>query len=74
MAIQSSTAVLLMVEILRDIIDLIYQKYRNSGSIVHIYIYVYVYQVTQDFHHQPYESVSSSPVSKPSENGWLSAQ
>ena len=38
----------LMIEILHDLyIDLIYQKYRNSGSIVHMYID----RIMQDFYH-----------------------
>ena len=40
---------LMMIEILHD---LIYQKHRSSGSIVHIYIYIC--KPVQDFYHQPY--------------------
>ena len=34
--------------------DLIYQEYRNSSSIVHIYIYIHVHRLMQDFYHHQY--------------------
>ena len=34
---------LLMVEILHDLIWALFQTYRNSGSIVHVYIYIYIH-------------------------------
>ena len=38
--------------------DLIYQKFRNSGNILHVcmHINIYVYKVMQDLYHQQYPS------------------
>ena len=48
-------------------IDLINQKYRNSGSMVHIYIH----KVMQDFYHQ--QSGSTKDVGMPGWPGYAAA-